>query len=154
MPGEITFDHCCRIILEDWRGRRDSVAPELRDYRRLLLMLLCKEFGIWWDDDWQESPRDAGLPALVSTLMRNYAGLGSPFAGWIKYTPLPGEQEVWHRHQPRLDAAEKAIKQRWVALFRDLLLLRWPEAAHRRTSWEKLRKLGLREPPVVDDDFF
>jgi hypothetical protein len=53
MPGEITFDHCCRIILEDWRGRRDSVAPELRDYRRLLLMLLCKEFGIWWDDDWQ-----------------------------------------------------------------------------------------------------
>ena len=153
MSGEITFDTCCRIILEDWRWRQDSVAAELRDYRRLLLLLLCKEFGIWWDDDWQERPQDAGLPYLVSTLLQDYRGLDSPFAGFIEYTPLPGEEAVWRRHRSRLDAAEKAIKRRWVALFRDLLLLRWPEAARRRTSWAQLRKLGLGEP-VDELDFF
>lgn len=145
-PGAIDFDDCCRTILEGWRGRRDSAPPELRDYQRQLLSLLTKEFGISWDDRWVETLDDRSLPVLIRTMPRAYAGLVGPFAAWLEICPLPGEPEVWHRHTTDLEAAEVALKQHWVALFRDLLLLRWPEAAHRRTSWLRLRQLGLGDP--------
>lgn len=113
---------------------------------------MTKEFGIRWDDEWVESPHRAGIPVLVTTTLQDYARLVSPFARYIEYTPLPGEQEVWRRHKSDLQAAKVALKQHWVAFFRDLLLLRWPEAAHRRTSWARLRQLGLGDP-VDELDF-
>ena len=153
MSGEITFDDCCRIILEDWRWRRDDNEPELLDYKRSLLTLLNKEFGISWLDEWLELPRHDGLPALVTTMPRDYASLADPFASWVEYDFLAGEQKVLDRHRKELAVAETALKQRWIALFRDLLLMRWPEALHRKTSWARLRELGLGEP-VDEIDFF
>ncbi|HUN95277.1 MAG TPA: hypothetical protein VMU69_03435 [Bradyrhizobium sp.] len=49
--------------------------------------------------------------------------------------------------------AATAMRQRFVTLFRDLLLLRWPKAASRTPSWTKLRALGLVVPVYDSDDF-
>lgn len=146
MPDEITFDDCCRIILQDWRWRQDSIVPELLHYKRELLALLNEEFDISWRDEGLGLPRDDALPALVSTMPRDYGRLASPFACWLEYRMIPGEQNVLVRHRNDLRASEMAFKQRWVELFRDLLLLRWPEAKHRTTSWSRLHDLGLGEP--------
>ncbi len=153
MPDEITFDDCCRIILEDWRWRQDDNEPELLDYKRNLLTLLNKEFGIGWVDKSLELPQHEGLPALVTTMPRDYGGLAGPFASWIEYDFLSGEQKVLDLHRKELAVAETALKQRWIALFRDLLLMRWPDAVRRKTSWARLRDLGLGEP-VDEIDFF
>jgi len=106
MPDEITFDDCCRIILEDWRWRRDDNEPKLLDYKQSLLMLLNKEFGISWVDEWLELPQHEGLPALVTTMPRDYAGLADPFASWMEYDFLSGEQKVLDRHREELAVAE------------------------------------------------
>lgn len=152
MADEITFDDCCRTILSGWRLRRDDIAPVLRDYHRTLLTLMTQEFGIAWEDDWEFARRER-LPALVSTMPEGYAGLNSPFSRYLEYKPRPGEMDVLERHRGELEAAEGALKQRWVALFRDLLLLRWPEAASRTTRWARLEELGLGKP-VDELDFF
>jgi hypothetical protein len=145
MSDEITFEDCCRIILDDWRWRQDGIVPELLHCKRELLALLNQEFDIDWSDERLDHPRDDGLPALVSSMPRDYGSLAGPFACWLEYTMLPGEQVVLDRHTNDLRASELAFKQRWVELFRDLLLLRWPGAAHRKTSWSRLRGLGLGE---------
>jgi hypothetical protein len=147
MSDEITFDDCCRIILEDWRWRQDGNVPELLRYKRESLALLNQEFDIKWSDEGLHRPSDDGLPALVSTMPRDYARLISPFACWMEYRMLPGEQVILDRHTTDLRASEMALKRHWVELFRDLLLLRWPEAVHRKTSWSRLHDLGLGEPP-------
>jgi hypothetical protein len=66
---------------------------------------------------------------------------------------VPGEQEVFDRHTDGLNAGLIALKSRWFGLFRDLLLLRWPKAAYCKTSWTRLRALGLGDP-VEEIDFF
>src|SRR4051794_13801149 len=54
-------------------------------------------------------------------------------------------RQVLDRHTNDLQVSELALKRCWDTLFRDLLLLRWPEAAHRTTSWSRLHALGLGE---------
>ena len=152
MPDKIDFDECCRIILNDWRWRQSDIAPPLREYKQKLLALLNQEFGIEWHDDLSETARHETLPALTATMPEDYAGLVSPFDRWIEYSPVPGETEILDRYRDRFALAEAAIKQRWIGLFRDLLLLHWPEAAHRTTSWARLTDLGLSEP-VDEIDF-
>jgi hypothetical protein len=153
MAEEITFGECCRIILEDWKWRRDGIATELRDYKRELLALLNREFGIEWRDEAQlESARRQGLPLIALTMPKDFAAIASPFARWLEYSFAPGEREIIELHREFLRSAESAHRERWVALFRDLLLLRWPEAAQRSSSWTRLRSLGLGEP-VDEMDF-
>jgi hypothetical protein len=91
MPDEITFDDCCRIILQDWRWRQDSIVPELLHYKRELLALLNEEFDISWRDEGLGLPRDDALPALVSTMPRDYGRLAYLIhsAGWNRN---------WHRY--------------------------------------------------------
>ncbi len=66
---------------------------------------------------------------------------------------VPGEQEVFDRHTDGLNADLTTLKHHWVVLFRDLLLLQWPKAAFCKTSWTRLRALGLGDP-VDEIDFF
>src|ERR1700733_4699768 len=106
MSDEITFEDCYRTILEDWRWRQDGIVPELLHYKRELLALLNQEFDINWSDEGPYRARDDGLPALVSTMPRDYACLVSPFACWLEYRMLPGEQVILDLHTNDLRASE------------------------------------------------
>lgn len=164
MADEITFDDCCRIILEQGLPVGQHVAPGNADYRRDLLALLNKEFGIEWDgtDTFQNLPivRDAeenlwngGIPAIAASLVRHYGGVSDPFSGYLEYTFAKDEMAVWKVHQTGMCDAATALKQCFVGLFRDLLLLRWPKATDRTTSWARLRAFGLVEPVYDPDEF-
>jgi hypothetical protein len=164
MPDEITFNDCCRMILEQGAPVRQPVAPDKPDYRRDLLFLLNKEFGIEWNDtdefqlsptvwDAAGNPWNGGVPYIATSLVRHYCGIIDPFSEWREYTFAKGEPDVWKAHQAGIGDAATAMRQRFVTLFRDLLLLRWPKAASRTTSWTKLRALGLVVPVYDPDDF-
>src|SRR5208282_2214173 len=145
MSDQITFDDCCRLILEQGAPPHNRPAPDKSDYRRDLLAVLNKEFGIDWNDT-DEFPPKREVAAIMSSLVRDYGRIVDPFSGWLEYTPVEGEEEVWHEHQAGIRDAAMVMRQRFVAFFRDLLLLRWAEAAHRTTSWTRLRALGLVVP--------
>jgi hypothetical protein len=145
----ITFEICCELILEHGPPDRKLSNP---DYRRDLLALLNKEFGIDWTDN-DEALWNSGVPRIAGSVARCYAEVADPFAGWLEYTPVKGEDAVWKTHQAGVIDATTIIRQRLVAFFRDLLLLRWPEAAGRSTSWSRLQELGLVRPDADADDF-
>jgi hypothetical protein len=160
MSDEITFNDCCRMILEQGPPARQPAPPDKPDYRRDLLFLLNKEFGLEWKDTdgFQPSVGDddgvssrVGVPIIATTLVRCYGGLVDPFSGWLEYPPVKGEMAVLRAHRPGIGDAVLALRERFVALFHNLLLLRWPEAARRTTSWAKLQALGL-VVPVYDPD--
>jgi hypothetical protein len=164
MPDEITFDDCCRIILEQGPLVDRPYAPDRATYRRDLLALLNKEFGIEWNDmdKFQSSPDvlsaegrrlNQGVPAIAENLVRHYGEVPDPFSGYYEYTFAKREMEVWKAHETLISDAATAMKRCLVGFFRDLLLLRWPKAAHRTTSWTKLRAHGLVEP-TDELDFF
>jgi hypothetical protein len=149
--GEITFDDCCRLILEGWL--REDASSVQKSYRQSLLELLSKEFGISWRDDIDSrAAYEEGLPLLLSTIPGDYARRVNPFACWFEYTPIPGEMEVLRPHFDQFGADERKSSQPWIALFRDLMLLRFPDAAHRKTSRARLRTLSDFPPPTNDHD--
>jgi hypothetical protein len=152
MSDQITFDDCCRLILEQGAPPHDHPTPDKSDYRRDLLAVLNKEFGIDWNDT-DEFPPKREVAAITSSLVRAYNGIADPFFGWLEYTPVKGEGEVLHMHQAGICNAATDMRQRFVALFRDLLLLRWPKAADRISSWTRLRSLGIVVPVYDRDDF-
>lgn len=154
MSNEITFDDCCRLILEQGPRERADTDPNQPDYRRDLLALLNTEFGIRWEDTDGSTPRDRRVPAMTASLVRHYKTVTDPFSGWLEYTPVKGEMEVLQVHQPAIGDAAATLRQCCVVFFRDLLLLRWPKAAHRTTSWTRLQELGLVTPVYDPDDFF
>lgn len=164
MLDDITFDDCCRLILEQGPPVREPPGPDKTDYRRDLLALLNKEFGIDWNGtdqtqmaavvwDAEGNGWNEGIPAIATSLIRQYSAITDPFSGILEYTFARGEMEVWEAHQADIGNALTAMKQRFVALFRDLLLLLWPKAAHRTTSWGTLRALGLVVPVYDPDEF-
>jgi hypothetical protein len=151
---ELSFEDCCRIILEDWPLRQEGARQASRDYYRRLLSLLTNEFGIEWQDDWGVSAaRLRGIPVVLHSMPRRFPRHLGPYSGFVEYSFAPGERQVSLLYRKRLGEGEAALRQGWVDLFRDLALLCWPEAASRRTSWTRLRALGLGAPPD-DDDFF
>lgn len=153
MSDEITFDDCCRLILELGPPDLNEAAPDEASYRRHLLALLNKEFGIHWEDTEGHRPQDRRLPAIAPSVVRHYGTITDPFSGWLEYTPVAGEREVLAVHQPAILEAAEVSRQCCVAFFRELLLLRWPEAARRTTSWSRLQKLGLAIPTYDSDEF-
>jgi hypothetical protein len=163
MSDTITFGDCYRIILEQGLPVHGSSTPEKPDCRRDLLALLDKEFGIGWKEtdeaqslpivwDAEGNPWNGGMPAIAISLVRHYGGVIDPFAEHLEYTFAKSEMKVWKARQTGLGDATMTMKQRFVDLFRDLLLLRWPQAADRTTSWTKLRALGLVVPCYDPDD--
>jgi hypothetical protein len=157
MSDQITFDDCCRLILEQGAPDHNRPGPDKSDYRRDLLAVLNKEFGIDWNDtdEFQLSPTvldvvghllNGDVPYMATSLVRDYGGISDPFSGILEYTFAKGEQDVWKAHKAGIKDAAMVTRQRFVAFFHDLLLLRWPEAAHRSTSWTRLRALGLEVP--------
>lgn len=154
MSDEITFDDCCRLILEQGPPNRTCADPDKPDYRRDLLKLLNKEFDIRWEDTDDHPPQDKRLPVIAPSLVRHYGTITDPFSGWFEYTPAPGEMDVLTVHQPAIGDAVALLRRRYVAVFHDLLLLAWPGAARRTTSWTRLKELGLVIPADDPDDFF
>jgi hypothetical protein len=154
MSDEITFDDCCRIILEQGPLDRAYADPTNPDYRHDLLALLNAEFGIHWEDTDEAARRDRRMPGITPGLVRHYQTITDPFAGWLEYAPVEGEMEVFQAHRAAIVDAAAMLRQHCAAYFRDLLLLRWPGAAHRTTSWTRLQEMGLVIPTYDPDDDF
>jgi hypothetical protein len=164
MSHQITFDDCCRLILEQGPPDHNRPAPDKSDYWRDLLAVLNKEFGVDWNDtdefQFSSTAWDAvghllngGVPYMAASLVRDYGGISDPFSGILEYTFAKGEQDVWKAHKADIKDAAMVMRQRFVAFFRDLLLLRWPNAANRTSSRTRLRALGLEVPVDDPDDF-
>lgn len=152
---ELTFEDCCRTILEDWPLRQEGARQDSRDYHQRLLSLLTSEFEIEWQDDWGTGDaRRRGIPMVLHSMPRRFPRNLGPYSGFVEYSFAPGERQVSLLYRRRLGEGEATLRQGWVDLFRDLALLCWPEAASRSTSWTHLRTLGLGNPPDDDDDFF
>jgi hypothetical protein len=101
-------------------------------------------------DEFQHSPsvKDAdgnrwngGVPHIAASLVRPYGTITDPFSGYLEYTPAKGEWDVWEAHRGGIGDAAVVLKQRYVAFFRDLLLLRWPDAAHVPRVGRSFRRL-------------
>jgi hypothetical protein len=71
MSDQITFDDCCRLILEQGLPDRAYADPDKPDYRRDLLALLNKEFGLRWEDTDGWTLRDRRVPAIAASLVRH-----------------------------------------------------------------------------------
>jgi hypothetical protein len=163
-PGLITFYDCCRMILQQGPPDRARVFADQPNYRRDLFFLLNKEFGIEWNDsdpcEPSRSVRDAdgrfwreGVPYIAGDLVRHYCQVTVPWSGYLEYTYVKGEMEVWKTEEGGIVYGVTALKECFVAFFHDLLLLRWPDAKYRTTSWEKLEALGLGERVDDPDNF-
>ena len=154
----MTLDDLCWHILDHWRLRARA-APELADYHRRLLALMCREFGIEWHDDAQAMEAAWGnsfgrMPYILPSLPKRFSRLRGPFDGFLEYEMTAGEkQKRMLAHIEEINTATLSLKRAWAAYLRDLLLQRWPDAATRTTSWERLRDLGLGDP-VDETDFF
>jgi len=109
MSDEITFTDCCRMILEQGPSRGARATPDNPDYRRDLLFLLNKEFGIKWNDtgktersptvwDGDGNSWNGGVPYIATSLVRHYVGIADPFSEYIEYTFATGEREIWKAH--------------------------------------------------------
>ncbi len=70
------------------------------------------------------------LPAMA----RRFACLAGPYSGFLEYRQTPGEAQVHLQHKRHLREREAALREAWVELFRDLMLLRWPDAVDRSSS--------------------
>jgi hypothetical protein len=61
-----------------------------------------------------------------------------PCAGLPATTPAPrpaaADTQVHLQHKRHLREREAALREAWVELFRDLMLLRWPDAVDRSSS--------------------
>jgi hypothetical protein len=88
MSDEITFDDCGRLILEQGLPDRAYADPDKPDYRRDLLALLNKEFGIRWQDTDDLTPRDRRVPAIAPSLVRHNKTITDPFSEWFEYAPV------------------------------------------------------------------
>ena len=155
----LTLDDCCRMILADWPWRQEHRAAPLRDYKRQLLTIMTAEFGIAWSDDWLKNGEAArnelppGLPLLACRMPAGYGRLRNPFDDFLEYTPQPGEQAVLNAHGAALQGRLDMLKTAWVALFRDLLLVWWPDSGAQTTTWERLHAKGLPAPVDELDSF-
>jgi hypothetical protein len=166
----ITVDSLCAEILDGWVLRQHTPGA-LGAYHRALLALMCQELGIEWHDDmkklrhvWESSPaglhlgdksaiRWVRMPYMLNHMLERYDQIQTPFAGILEYDFAEGEEKIFGLHRHGIDEATKALRLRWQAYLRDMLLLRWPEAASRSTNWGRLAELGLPKRPHDPDDF-
>lgn len=166
----ITIDGLCAEILDGWMLRQHTPG-ERGSYHRTLLELMCREFGIEWHDDmnelrhvWESSPaglhlgdksaiRWVRMPYMLDGMLERYDQIQTPFAGVLEYDFAEGEQKIFESHCQWIGDATQALRIRWQAYLRDMLLLRWPEAASRSTTWARLAELGLPNRPHDLDDF-
>ncbi len=136
-----------REILRFRCTRSQDDDPAMRDYHRHRLELPQRELGTAWNDEL----RVEGLAFVTEMRPRSYAAVSNPFAGWLAYRLQDGERALWDRHRRAFEAHAAALRETHVELLRDLLALRWPDAAGRSTSEGRLRELGLPAPPARDD---
>ncbi|BDG74043.1 hypothetical protein [Roseomonas fluvialis] len=93
------------------------------------------------------------LPSILRTICDSYAGIERPFDSFLEYRPGEREREILDAHIGGIDRATDALRKLWQRWLRDMLLLRWPDAASRTTSWERLAELGLGKPVDAADYF-
>lgn len=78
----------------------------------------------------------------------DYAALKTPDEDLLEYTPVPGERDVLAGHLRSLVRETAALRASWRRLAVELLAIRWPGAADRTTTLQRLREAGL---PGLDD---
>ncbi len=139
--GEVTFAHLCQIILEEGSLRQNHGDPDVRNYHRRMLAVLVEDFGIEWKDRWDPVHfRSRGLPTVLRSMFRSFLGTPHPYSSYLEYIFLRDEEEIWLRHKSRFGNDEAIRRQAWYDLFHDLMLLRWPEAAHSKSTWRCVKE--------------
>jgi hypothetical protein len=92
------------------------------------------------------------LSEIAPGMPRTFGHLRSPTDDWIEYTFKAGEKVAFQQHRAIITEAEHDLHACWVALPRDLLLLRRPRRLNGRRARNAFKKLGLGES-VDDVDF-
>lgn len=155
----------------DWRGREPVLLEDvvgvifdgaplragagvIAEQQRLLLSLLCREFGITWDDAWGPSDlRRLGVPMLLADMGGGYRQLRAPDDLVAEYVFRAGEKAVLDPYLAEIRASTEALRAEWRRLGAALLALRWPAAAGRSTTVARLGSLGLPDLDDPDDPF-
>ena len=158
--NSIALDTLCASILDGWHCRVGGHS-NLSAYHCKLLDLMTQELGVVWHDDpdqlqeaWKMPGGDGEtMPHILRSICEMYDGIREPFRDFLSYSPVVGEKAVLDVNLDPIAVATNHLRLCWQAWLRDMLLLRWPEAATRTTTWERLTELGLGEP-VLDEDFW
>jgi hypothetical protein len=157
---ELDMVDLCTVILDGWHNRTQA-HDDLKAYHGKKLEIMCAEIGVVWRDDWNELCRawgdwplgastcraSASPPYVLRTIYSNYRGIQEPMSGISCYSYATGEEAVHARHLSLIRENTVGLRGRWREVLLELLLLRWPEAIGRTTTWKRLRKLGLPEAP-------
>lgn len=93
------------------------------------------------------TPDVVRLPVILQSICESYSAIETPFDSYFEYHAEPQEQAILAAHLGGIDRATDELRKLWQKWLRDMLLLRWPGAASRTTTWERLAELGLGEWP-------
>lgn len=94
------------------------------------------------------------MPYILDGILVRYHQIQEPFSGVFEYSFAKGEQAVFDTHRHGMAEATASLRRLWQAWLRDMILLRWPEAASSTTTWARLAERGLSTRPDDFDDFF
>jgi hypothetical protein len=122
---------------------------ELSHCWHLRFELLSRALGLprGWSTDRFKTPRM--LQSLSPEIIR-----GSFFGGFLEYTPLPGEMEIYKAHVGRIGTAEQRVRERMMDYAEELLLTFWPQLRSKSVRLEELISMGLPAVRPNPDDFW
>lgn len=121
---------------------------ELSDYWGLRFELLSRALGLptGWNDD-RKTPRMLGSVSR-QTILSGF------FAGFLEYTFLAGEREIYQAHHPRIVTAEAQVRAAMIEFAEELLLTFWPQLRGENVRFEELISMGLPANQPDPDDFW
>jgi acetoin utilization deacetylase AcuC-like enzyme len=129
------------------RYNRHGTDNELSDYWHLRFELLSQALALpkGWNEDSRKTP-----PMLESLAFEIHRG--GVFSGWLEYTWLPGEKEIFEAHEPGIHDAEISVRSRIFNFTEELLLTYWPQLHGKSVHLEELVAMGLpaNEPDPYD----
>jgi hypothetical protein len=135
------------IIALGWHRHLDRVDNDLANYWHLRFKLLSRSLGLpaGWNDDHSRTPR------MINLLVEEVIKTGF-FSGFLEYTPLSGEREIFKRNRDRIKTAEANLRDRLLDYAEELLLQFWPEIRGKAVDVDQLVSLGLpiEQPNPID----
>lgn len=125
-----------------------SSDDELSDYWHLRFELLSQALGLptGWSKDHTKTPR------MLEFVSRELI-LGGFFSGFMEYTFLPGEMQIYKAHAPRIGKAEYHLRERMVDYAEELILTYWSHVRGKSVPLEQLVSMGLPASQPDRDDF-
>lgn len=132
-----------------WHSHLAGVNNDLGDYWHLRFELLSRALGLpsEWSEDHTKTPR------LLESLSREIIH-GGFFDGFLEYTPLPGEMEIYRAHRTRIKTAEECVRERMLDYAAELLLTFWPQLRGKTVRLKELVSMGLPADQPDPIDFY